>query len=108
MLIKLSPVRMDETLTASITGEVLTLNGGTFDFSQLPEGGTLPAEAIDSPWIIGPVSRINGDLHLTLRLPHGPDPSRAVAFPQPIHVTEDGPVLLPFDAPQEEVAEVLV
>lgn len=108
MKIILSPVRLDETLTASVTGEVLTLNGEAFDFTQLPEGATLPADAIDSEWIVGDVSRINGELHLTLRFPHGPNPSQAVAFPQPIHVTEDGPVALPFDAPQEEVAEVLV
>lgn len=97
MQITLSPVRLDETLTASLTGDTLTLNGETFDFSALPEGGTLPAEAIVSDWIVGPVSRVNGELHLTLRLPHGPNPSRAVAFPEPIKVTEDGPIALPFD-----------
>lgn len=97
MNITLSPVRLNETLTASRAGDVLTLNGQAFDFGPLPEGATLPAEAIDSPWIVGPVSRINGQLHLTLRLPHGPNPSQAVAFPDPIHVTEDGPVPLPTD-----------
>jgi hypothetical protein len=97
MHITLSPVRLDGTLTASLSGDVLTLNSETFDFSQLPEGGTLPAEAIASDWITGPVSRVNGELHLTLRLPHGPNPSQAVAFPEPIHVTEDGPIPLPTD-----------
>lgn len=97
MYITLSPVRMDETLTASRAGYVLTLNGEAFDFSQLPDGATLPAEAIDSEWIVGPVSRINGELHLTLRLPHGPNPSHAVAFPDPINVTQDGPIPLPTD-----------
>lgn len=106
MHITLSPVRMDETLAASRAGDVLTLNGEAFDFAQLPEGGTLPAEAIASDWIVGPVSRIDGDLHLTLRLPHGPNPSQAVAFPEPIHVTEDGPIALPFDPePEPEVIE---
>lgn len=99
MHITLSPVRLDESLTASRAGDVLTLNGEIFDFSPLPEGGTLPAEAIASDWITGPVSRIDGELHLTLRLPHGPNPSHAVAFPEPIHVTEDGPIPLPFDPP---------
>lgn len=108
MLITLSPVRMDETLTASLAGDTLTLNGEAFDFSQMPEGATLPAEAIASDHFAGPVERINGELHLTLRLPHGANPPQHVAFPQPIHVTEDGPVALPFDVPQEEVAEVLV
>lgn len=97
MKINLSPDRHAPALTASLAGDVLTLNGEPFDFTQLPEGATLPAEAIDSEWITGPVSRINGELHLTLRLPHGPNPSRAVAFPEPIHVAQDGPILLPTD-----------
>ncbi|MCF6780939.1 hypothetical protein [Stutzerimonas stutzeri] len=97
MNIKISPVRMDETLTASLAGDVLTLNGEAFDFTQLPEGATLPAEAINSDWITGPVSRISGELHLTLRLPHGPNPSQNVAFPESLRVTEDGPIRLPTD-----------
>jgi len=106
MHITLSPVRLDETLTATRAGDVLTLNGQAFDFGPLPEGATLPAEAIASDWIVGPVSRIDGDLHLTLRLPHGPNPSQAVAFPEPIHVTEDGPIVLPFDPePEPEAIE---
>ena len=104
MHIMLSPVRLDETLNASLTGDVLTLNGEAFDFGPLPEGATLPAEAIDSDWIVGPVSRINGELHLTLRLPHGPNPSQAVAFPKPLMVMVDGPIPLPFD-PKPEVIE---
>jgi hypothetical protein len=107
MKIIFHPVQMKETLSLARAGDALTLNGQTFDFSQLPEGATLPADAIDSEHFVGPVERINGELHLTLRLPHGPNPSQSVAFPEPIHVTEDGPVALPFDA-QEEVAEVLV
>ena len=101
MHITLSPVRMDETLTASLAGDVLTLNGVEFDLSPLPEGATLPAEAIASDWIVGPVSRIDGELHLTLRLPHGQNPSQAVAFPEPVTVTVDGPIDLPFDPPAE-------
>lgn len=97
MHVTLSPVRMDETLAAARAGDVLILNGVEFDFSPLPEGATLPAEAIDSDWIVGPVERIDGELHLTLRLPHGPNPSQAVAFPDPIHATEDGPISLPTD-----------
>lgn len=103
MLITLSPVRIDETLTATRAGDVLTLNGEAFDFGPLPEGATLPAEAITSDWIIGPVSRIDGELHLTLRLPHGPNPSQAVAFPKPLVVMVDGEIDLPFDpAPEPE------
>lgn len=101
MKIYLSPVRTDDDLIASVAGDVLTVNGESLDFSQLPEGAMLPAEAIDSEWVFGPVERINGELHLTLRLPHGPNPSPAVAFPEPITVTEDGPISLPFDPEPE-------
>ncbi|WP_045158764.1 hypothetical protein [Stutzerimonas stutzeri] len=97
MIISLSPKLLSESLAASLQGDVLVLNGVAFDFTQLPEGATLPAEAIDSEWISAPVSRIDGELHLTLRLPHGPNPSQAVAFPEPVHVTEDGPIPLPTD-----------
>ncbi len=97
MHINFSPARLDETLAASRAGDLLTLNGKAFDFTLLPEGATLPAEAIDSPWIVGDVLRIDGELHMTLRLPHGASPSHAVAFPEPIHVTADGPIALPAD-----------
>lgn len=108
MHITLSPVRLDETLTASVVGDVITLNGEPFDFGQLPEGATLPADAIASEHIIGPVERIDGELHLTLRLPHGPNPSQAVAFPEPIRVTQDGPIPLPFDPEPEVIEEPVV
>ena len=95
MKINLSPVRSDETVTFSRAGDTLTINGEPFDFAQLPDGATLPTEAIGFDHFVGPVERISGELHLTLRLPHGPNPSQAVAFPQPITVTQDGPVELP-------------
>lgn len=105
MRIRLSPLSSPLLLEVSKSGDVLTLNGEAFDFTQLPAGGTLPAEAIASDWITGPVSRINGELHLTLRLPHGPNPSHAVAFPEPVTVTEDGPIPLPFDREPEPLPE---
>lgn len=95
MKIYLSPIRMDAELSVSKTGDVLTVNGQEFDFTPLPDGATLPNEAIDSEHFAGPVSRINGELQLTLRLPHGPEPSHAVAFPEPITPIADGPVELP-------------
>lgn len=97
MKISLSPTRSEHPLALSRSGDVVTLNGEAFDFSSLPEGATLPREAIGSEWFSGPVERINGELHMTLRLPHGPNPPQHVAFPEPIIVTEDGPVTLPTD-----------
>lgn len=95
MQIKFNPQRRDDTLTVVKQGDTLIVNGTEFDFSAVPEGATLPADAIDSDLFSGPVERINGELVLTLTLPHGPNPSKAVAFPEPITVSEDGPVLLP-------------
>lgn len=108
MRIKLSPQAYAIPLNASIQGDTLTINGEIFDFAPLPDGASLPAEAISSDWIVGPVKRIDGEIHLTLILPHGPNPSPAVAFPEPIRVTKAGTVKLPFDAPQpaEEITHV--
>lgn len=95
MQIKLSPVRAEESLSVSRQGDILTVNGEEFDFSPLPDGATLPLEAIDSDWFSGPVERIDGVLHVTLRLPHGANAPEATRFPEPITLTEDGPVSLP-------------
>ena len=107
MIINLSPQRRDDAITVIKTGDTLTINGVAFDFSQLPEGATLPSAAIDSEWFCGDVSRTNGALELTLLLPHGPNPSQAQAFPEPVVVTEDGEVQLPKDTVVEE-PEVLL
>lgn len=105
MIINLSPVRMDETLTLDREGDQLYLNGELFDFGALPEGATLPADAIKSEWFVGPVSRIEGELNLTLRLPHGPNAPESVRFPEPIQISEQGPVYLPeHDEAVEEVS----
>lgn len=95
MHISFSPQRRDDTLSVSKSSDMLTINGDAFDFSTLPEGATIAAENSPSPWIIGPIERIDGKLHLTLLLPHGPNPSNAVAFPELIIDPADGPLELP-------------
>lgn len=95
MIIWLSPQRRDDSLSVVKRGDALLLNGQEFDFSELPEGATLPASAVDSAYFAGPVERVGGELRLTLLLPHGAAPSDAVAFPEPIAVANDGPVELP-------------
>lgn len=103
MHISFSPQRRDDTLTLEKTGDLLRINGELFNFGPLNDGDTIPAGAIPCGWIVGPVERIEGEVHLTLILPHGPNPSEAVAFPEPIHVTQDGPIAIPHD---EETADV--
>lgn len=104
MQISFSPQRRDGTLTVSKAGDVLTINGAMFDFSGLPDGGTLSASNVPCAWLIGDIARVNGDLKLTLILPIGANPSRAVAFPAPIINLADGPVAIPQDT--EESANV--
>ncbi|WP_323041155.1 hypothetical protein [Gemmobacter sp.] len=110
MHITLSPIRSDAGLTLHRAGDVLTINGEALDLSVIPEGATLPAEAVACDWIAGPITRTAGGLHLTLLLPHGaiPDPAPpealAVTHPAPITLTGDGPVLLPSWAPPEPPA----
>ena len=101
MKINLSPQLRNDKLAVVKTGDKLTLNGVDFDFSQLTNGATLPASAIDSEWLVGSVSRVNGELELALILPHGPNPSQSVAYPEPIIAIEDGEVPLPFDPEPE-------
>ena len=95
MKINLSPQRRDDTLTVTKQGDTLTINGTAYNFSQLPDGATLPAEAVDCEYIIGSVERINGELELTLLLPHGANTSQAARFPQPIIDPADGALELP-------------
>lgn len=95
MRLLLSPQRSDAAVAISAVGDVLTLNADALDFSQLPEGATLPQAAIKSPWIAGDVTRVDGVLQVPLLLPLGPNASKAARFPAPITITQDGPVELP-------------
>ncbi|PRC05092.1 hypothetical protein CQ006_12285, partial [Pseudomonas cedrina] len=47
MIIKLIPQRRDDELVVSKRGDVLTINGESFDFRELPEGAALPSSAVD-------------------------------------------------------------
>ncbi|RVK95630.1 hypothetical protein CN150_14635 [Sinorhizobium meliloti] len=113
MIIDLSPQRRDDVLEVTKAGDALTIDGVAFDFSALPDGATIPAGEVPCEWLVGPVERIAGELHLTLILPHGPSPSQAVAFPRPLIDPPDGVIGLPVDlapsipdAAEEEPANV--
>lgn len=96
MKINLSPTRSDENQpTISKAGDTLTINGEAFDFSVIPDGATLPADGIESDWIVGDVTRTAGQLELTIKLPHGANAPEATRFPQPILNPADGAITLP-------------
>ncbi|WP_305955509.1 tail fiber assembly protein [Pseudomonas sp. p106] len=94
MIIKLSPVRSDLQLAVVKAGETLEVNGTSLDFSRLTDGATLPAEAVGCEFVIAPVERVNGDLVLTLMLPHSADAPEIARFPVDLHPA-DGQVQLP-------------
>ena len=96
MILKLSPQRRDDTLTLSTTGDTLTINDVIYDFTPLADGSTLPKDAIGCEWICGDVSRINGEIELTILLPHGANASHEARFPEPINMINDGQVVLPI------------
>lgn len=87
MRITFTPQRRADTLAASVAGDVLTINGEAFDFSGVGEGDILPADAISTSLIVHDVTRVAGELQITLILPHGADASEAARFPLPVTVT---------------------
>lgn len=105
MIIYLSPLVYSDnrTITLHRSGEVLTIDGEAFDFSTLPDGATIPDGTVPSPWITGPVERVDGALRIILRLPIGPVASDAQRFPVSIINPPDGPIALPQP---EEPADV--
>jgi hypothetical protein len=95
MIIQLSPQRREDELKVSKRGDVLTINGERFDFREIPEGAVLPASAVDCDFVIGDITRKNGEITLTLLLPCGPDATAAANFPTDIVSPPDGNVSLP-------------
>lgn len=107
MKINLSPQRRDDQLTVEKAGDTLTINGTAYDFSQLPDGATLPRDACDCQWLASDVERIDGELVLTLLLPHGANAPESTRFPKPIVNPDDGVVKLPmYDEPETTGPEV--
>ncbi|WOC14578.1 hypothetical protein [Pseudochrobactrum sp. MP213Fo] len=108
MHISFSPQYSDAKLKLLIDGDKLIINGDVLDFSDLPEGGSYPIDAIDNDLIAGGVSRINGEIHAAVILPYKlSNPPRSVAFPDPVTVAVNGRVALPTDGltEPEEVEE---
>lgn len=96
MIISFSPIRYDADLVLSKNGDTLTINGDPLDFSDLPDGGEYPREAIDNEFVVGGVKRFDGVIHVTVLLPYSnPDAPAEVTFPEPIEVTTDGDIRLP-------------
>ena len=93
--ITFSPQRNDTKLEIYKMGNTLVINGKDYDFTDMPDGSTLPQDAFDSNLFVGDVERVVNTIYLKLLLPHGPNPPESVAFPDLIIVTEDGKVEVP-------------
>lgn len=105
MQISFSPRRQDKPLTLEKQGDALTINGELFDFSPLPDGATLPREAVTCDWLASDVARIAGEIHLSLILPHGRQAPKETLFPGVLAVATDGLIAIPPHsslAPDEE------
>ena len=96
MRLTLSPIRSDTTVNITKSADTLTINGIPYDFSLLPNGATLPREAIGCEFIVSDVNRVNGEIELTILLPHGANASHEARFPEPINMTTNGQVVLPI------------
>lgn len=103
MRIKLSPVLPIAPAALAIykQGDSLTINGLTLDFSALPDGATLPADATGCPWVIAPVERVDGQLVVELQLPIPIDASQEARFPRDIVSPADGLIALPIPAAEQ-------
>lgn len=105
MKIKLSPVRADTVpLQATVQDQdTIIVNGKTFDLSPLQAGETLPVSAIGgtSPFVSDIERDALGELHFTLRLPHGalaPDETLfPAAYDTPIDINSGELPVPPYD-----------
>ena len=101
MKIKLLPFLTNESISGSVSGDILTVNGDSFDFTPLKDGFRLPASAISSEWFVDYVERKGQTLHMTLRLPvqaDSPDEYRNPVEPIVIDA-RSGPVKFPDTSP---------
>lgn len=107
MKIYLSPASMGEQLIAGVSGDTITLNGVALDLSPLLEGEVLPGAAVSNIWVTGDIRRIAGEIHLTLRLPHGANAPDETCFPAayevPMTVLDGEVPLPPYNTHVEEV-----
>lgn len=101
MRLSFLPIRSDDVVKLVRAGDVLTINGEAFDFTALPEGASLPREAVNCEWLAGDVARTDGVICLSLLLPHGAGAPHHALFPQPVNVVGNGAIDLPGQATME-------
>lgn len=97
--INFTPQVSDAKLEMSKSGEALIINGVDVDFSDMPDGADYPAEAIESDFVSGGISKVDGVVHMTIIMPyiHTDDIPESVSYPSGVFVEQDGRISLPTD-----------
>lgn len=114
MKIKLWADLVDWPLEASVSGDVITINGEDIDLSGIPEGYRLPGSAVGNKFFVETefVERINGELNFTIRLPVHWDTVEEYRNPsKPIFISvKKGVVNFPDTTPPEpvEIPEIVL
>lgn len=83
--------------TASVAGDVLTVDGIAYDLSAVPEGGEATPEGGDHPFV-GTITRQAGEIVAAIRWTYGDDADRDQPN-DPAHwslTVADGPVPSPI------------
>ncbi len=101
MKLSFTPARTNNQYEASVSGDVLTIEGEALDLALVPDGATLPKDDVDCPWLASDVERIDGEICLTLMLPHGANAPEETRFPEMVTITEGEVVLPPYDTEPE-------
>ena len=102
----------DWPLEASVSGDVITINGEEIDLSGIPDGFRLPGDAVGNKFFEGPwfVERIGKTLHFTLRLPvqnDSPEEYRNLIEPIVLDV-QSGPVQFPDTLPTKVLVREVI
>lgn len=112
MKIKLWACLMDEPLVASVSGDIIHINGEAIDLSGIPEGFRLPGSAVGNRFFVEAdyVERIGKTLNFTLRLPVAWDSPEEYRNPsEPIILdARSGPVKFPDTSPPKVLAAEVI
>jgi len=97
MIINYSPQLRNDTLALSKQGDTLTINDVEIDFSPLESGTKLPSEVCQtySPFLLAAQRNEDGELELTLLLPHSANAAQANLFTQPVVNPSNGQIQIP-------------
>lgn len=98
MNITFAPQLRDDLTLASLSkvGDVLTVNGTTYDFSVIANGQTAYADAFVGDLVVYASRDFSGVLSVALRLPYtDPEAPASVTLPDPINDAADGVIGVP-------------